>query len=86
MARVSRYADNKDQVLTLIAETARKHAKPPSVRDLAEDTQVGVATMHAYLTRLAEEGLITWQSNKHRSLKCTAEGFQKLSSLGWPST
>ena len=85
MARVSKYPDKRDEVLRTIASTALQHGKPPSIRDLAEDHDVGVATMHSYLIKLAKEGLIEWRRGKHRSLRCTEQGFQKLSLQGWPS-
>jgi len=74
MARVSKYADTKDEVLALIGEASARHSKPPTVRDLAEETGVGVATMHSYLQKLAKEGLVEWTPGRHRSLRLTDSG------------
>lgn len=84
MARASKYEDKKEEIIALIGEAMARHSKPPAVRDLADQTGVGVATMHSYLRKLAEEGLVEWQPNRHRSLKCTPQGTQVLSSLGGP--
>lgn len=68
MVRASRYAEHRDGVLDEIASAQRRHAKPPSVRELAETFGVGVATMHHYLTLLADEGEVEWSPGRHRSL------------------
>lgn len=75
MGRKSHYAEHRLKVLGLIEAAARAHDRPPSVRELAETTGVGLATMHSYLTRLAEEDLIAWQPAHHRSLHCTPSGI-----------
>lgn len=74
MARTSRYEQHKTRVLELIQRDLDRHARPPTVRALASDVQVGVATMHSYLERLAEEGLVQWQPKSHRTLRCTPQG------------
>lgn len=79
MARASRFEDSRDQILTSIHNAAIAHGKPPSVRALADQLEVGVATMHDYLTKLAEEELIEWRKGKHRTLHCTPKGIQQLS-------
>lgn len=80
MARASHYADKREELLALIAEPATTHGKAPTIRDLAARLEVGVGTIHAYLHRLAEEGVIEWSPGKHRSLRVTHLGFQELSS------
>jgi DNA-binding GntR family transcriptional regulator len=79
MARVSRYEDVKDGILAKISDAALAHSKPPAVRTLAQEFEVSVSTMHSYLTRLADEGMIHWRPGRHRSLTCTPQGFQRLS-------
>jgi DNA-binding IclR family transcriptional regulator len=69
MARTSKYEDHKAQVLELVIEAEDRHAKPPSIRALAEAVGVGVATMHSYLSRLSEEGAVEWTPKHHRSLR-----------------
>ena len=79
MGRASKYEESRQQLLEHIQRASR--GKSPTVRDLADECEVGVATMHAWLTRLAGEGLITWRPGKHRSLRLTPMGSQQLSSL-----
>lgn len=77
MARVSKYGEHKDQLLELIAKAAEAHAKPPSVRQLAAEVGVGVATLHSYLERLSDEGMVEWRPGKHRSLKLGPKATQQ---------
>lgn len=77
--RISKYAEHRGDVLATIRDAQLRHGVPPSVRDLAGKFDVGVATMHAYLQRLAEEGMVEWSRGKHRSLRCTQMGFQEQS-------
>lgn len=79
MARVSQYGDKREELLSMIAEAMIAHGKAPSIRDLATRLNVGVGTIHSYLVKLAEEGVIEWKQGKHRSLKVTQKGFQELS-------
>lgn len=75
MARASKYEDVKQGILEQIAQADMRHGRPPAVRDLADRHGVSVSTMHSYLTRLAEEGLVEWSRGRHRSLRCTPQGF-----------
>jgi len=79
MARASRYPDSREEILRSLNDVALAHGKPPSVRDLATKFQVGVATMHSYLEKLAEEGMVEWRPGRHRSLHLTPAGIQELS-------
>lgn len=79
MARASQYAENRDKILKSVNDAAVEHGKAPSVRDLAESYGVGVATMHSYLEKLAEEGMVEWRQGRHRSLRLTPLGIQELS-------
>lgn len=79
MARISHYDDNRRELLQLIWQAQVSHGKAPSIRSLAEHFDVGVATMHSYLTKLHEEGRVEWRRGKHRSLKCTESGRLELS-------
>lgn len=80
MPRVSKYEEHRDQVLALIHNEAQRHSRPPSVRTLAEAMHVALGTMHSYLGRLAEEGLIEWRPKSHRTLRLTPLAIQRLSS------
>lgn len=82
MARASRYDEVAPKVLEQIANAEARHAKPPSVRGLADSFGVAVATLHSYLTRLAKEGLIEWRTARHRSLKLTEAGRARHAA-GW---
>lgn len=79
MPRVSKYEEHRDQVLTLILDAVMLHSRPPTVRTLAAELQVGVGTMHSYLGKLAEEGLVEWQPKSHRSIHLTQRALQRLS-------
>lgn len=79
MPRVSKYEEHRNQVLTLIQNAAMAHSRPPTVRSLAAELQVGIGTMHSYLGKLAEEGLVEWQPKSHRSVRVTPQAIQRLS-------
>ena len=78
MPRKSHYDEHRLEVLRLIEAARRAHSKPMSVRDLADRTGVGVATMHLYLQRLTDEGLVGRRINRHRSFRCSAAGVALL--------
>lgn len=80
MARASRYGDQKMAVLREVDDRVRRHSKIPTVRELAELFEVAPATMHSWLTRLSEEGLVEWTRGKHRSLRLSPAASQQLSS------
>lgn len=79
MARASHYDEDKAKVLDLVHSAAVAHGRPPSVRDLAEQLGVGVATMHSYLRKLSDEGLVEWAPGRHRSLRVTSSGVHAIS-------
>lgn len=78
MARASHYEDDKSRILDSVHTQAVRHGKPPSVRDLADQFDVGVATMHSYLRRLEGEGMVTWRHGAHRTLRLTSAGVDSL--------
>lgn len=78
MARASVYTDSKLQVLERIDAALRRHAKVPTVRELAKHFEVATATMHSWLSKMGEEGLITWEARTHRSLRITPQGNAAL--------
>jgi DNA-binding transcriptional regulator YhcF (GntR family) len=79
MARVSLYGAHREDILRCIHQSMLAHSKAPSVRELAEKCEVGVATMHAYLKMMAEEGVLEWRQGRHRSLRLTPLGIRELS-------
>lgn len=90
MARATRFDEVAGKILERIQAAESRHAKAPSVRELADYCEVAVATMHSYLARLAgamdEKGvatepvLIEWKTGRHRSLKLTDQGRSELTS------
>jgi DNA-binding MarR family transcriptional regulator len=80
MARQTQYGRQRVAVLAEIRGRYVAHGRPPTVRELAGRFDVGPATMHSWLKRLAEEGLVEWSPGRHRSLQCTLRGIQLLSS------
>lgn len=84
MARASQYADKKLDVVAEIHERVRRHSRTPTVRELATRFEVSAATMHSWLNRLNEEGLVEWTPGRHRSLRVTPQATQQLSSPGTP--
>jgi DNA-binding MarR family transcriptional regulator len=80
MSRATRFDEVAPSVLEMVFAAESRHAKPPSVRDLADAAGVAVATMHSYLTKLSEDGLLEWRSGRHRSLRLTDAGRASLAS------
>ena len=76
--RKSHYGANRTMILRLISATAKSHGAPPTVRELASMLGVGVATMHLYLNRLGDEGLLVREPGRHRSLRVTDAGRDVL--------
>lgn len=84
MARATRYDEVAPVILERISAAEARHAKAPSVRELAEHCDVAVATMHSYLAKLAgtvdaagaevDPALIEWKTGRHRSLRLTDRG------------
>lgn len=81
MARSTKYQEHREGVLLMIHRASMAHGKSPTVRDLADHFEVGVATMHSYLRRLSDEGVIEWRPGRHRSLKFTPAGSREVSEL-----
>ena len=79
MARVTHYQDDKEWVIKLIHNAQVAHSRPPTIRDLADELGVGLATMHSYLTKMVEEGLIDRKRGHHRSLTVTDVGMSLIS-------
>lgn len=71
MPRQSLYLFKRDGILDAIRTITNATGQSPSVREIAEVADVSVATLHAYLQRMREEGVITWTEKHHRSLQLT---------------
>ncbi len=58
------------EVLEFVREKFRKSGYAPSIRDIKEALQIkSTATVHAYLGRLEQKGLITRENGKSRALR-----------------
>ncbi len=67
--RASQYNEKEKEIFDYISKTLREEGYSPSVRDI--QTAVGIkstSTVHAYLNRLAEKGLIKKETGKSRTL------------------
>jgi DNA-binding transcriptional regulator YhcF (GntR family) len=80
MARASRYEDVKQEILDEIAAVDAAHGKPPSVRDLAGRFEVSVSTMHSFLKKMLEEGMVEWKPGRHRTLRPAIQQITRVSS------
>lgn len=78
MGRQSHYEDKKRFILLAIHDVHKAAGRAPSVRELAYRAAVGVATVHSYLGKMAQEGLIVWQPKAHRTLRLTPLGFERM--------
>lgn len=78
MGRRSLYEIRKDSVLYAIKQLTDQRGSPPSLRDVAEVTGISVSTLHHYLPRMAEEGLVTWQPKSHRTVRLTTSALESL--------
>ncbi len=76
--RASRFGEKRVEVLGEIVGAVRHHSKVPTVRELADRFDVSPGTMHSWLTKLSESGLIEWTPRSHRSLRCTPDGLALL--------
>lgn len=83
MGRKSHYMANKLVVLQSIYNLTAHRRKAPTVREVADDTQISMGTLHSYLQRLSEEGLVSWRQKRHRSLQLTKSG-QELVRIDLP--
>jgi len=70
MSRHNMYEYHKDGVLVAIDTLAAGLGNtPPSLREVAKVVGVSVGTLHNYLTRMEQEGLVEWRPGAHRSLR-----------------
>lgn len=67
--RASQYNEKEKAIFDYISETIRKDGYAPSVRDIQNAVGIkSTSTVHAYLNRLAEKGLIQKETGKSRTL------------------
>jgi SOS-response transcriptional repressor LexA len=84
MGRRSGYPSNREGLLVLIDSSLRTKGRSPSVRWIADELDVGLATAHSYQELLHEEGMIEWRPRVHRSIRITPLGSQELRRLALP--
>jgi DNA-binding transcriptional regulator YhcF (GntR family) len=69
MPRQSLYQYKRDGILDAIQTLSSANGgKAPSIREIAEVADVSIATLHSYLTKMKDEGVISWTERHHRSL------------------
>lgn len=67
--RISQYNEKEKAIFEYINETIKAEGYAPSVRDIQNAIGIkSTSTVHAYLNRLAEKGLIQKETGKSRTL------------------
>jgi SOS-response transcriptional repressor LexA len=74
MPRQSLYQFKRDGILDAISTLSAATGKAPSIREIAQVADVSIATLHCYLTKMKDEGVISWTERHHRSLKVLETG------------
>lgn len=69
MPRQSLYQFKRDGIINAVETLTAATGKAPSIREIAEVADVSIATLHSYLVRMKDEGVISWTERHHRSLK-----------------
>lgn len=68
--RVSRFSEKEKQILEYINDTIRNEGYSPTVRDIQNALGIkSTSTVHSYLCRLQEKGMIKKDQGKSRSLR-----------------
>lgn len=78
MARATEYGNQRLAVIEAIADRKVHHSRQPTVRELAGEFEVSVATMHSWLEKLRDEGMVEWTPGRHRSLRLTPQASPLL--------
>ena len=73
--RVSRFSEKENAILEYINDTIRNEGYSPTVRDIQSALGIkSTSTVHSYLCRLEEKGLIRKDQGKSRSLRTSEIG------------
>ena len=64
-----RYPQRKQPLLDILRAYIRKHQRSPTLRELCSLTGWSLPTVHSYLRRLKEDGLINYQDFQSRSAR-----------------
>lgn len=78
MPRQSLYMYKRDGILDAIETLTAATGKAPSIREIAQVADVSIATLHSYLTKMKDEGVISWTERHHRSLKVIPVGIGSI--------
>lgn len=68
MGRQSLYHYKRDGIVEAITRLSTD-GRSPSLREVADVADVSVATLHSYLSKMRDEGLVEWNEKSHRSLR-----------------
>ena len=72
--RTSRYGEKETAILEYINETICSEGYSPTVRDIQRDLGIkSTSTVHSYLRRLEEKGMISKENGKSRTLRIDEE-------------
>jgi len=64
----------EQRIYDFITETIRREGYPPTVRDIQQALSIkSTSTVHSYLERLEEKGMITRSSGKSRSVRVSGD-------------
>lgn len=70
MPRQSLYPYRRDGIIDAIKTlTSVRGGQAPTIREIAEVTEIGPGTLHSYLRMMRGEGLVTWKARRHRGLR-----------------
>jgi len=83
VGRRSQYPEKREEIVRAISGLLAANHRTPSVREVADEVDLSIATLHSYLGKLNEEGLIEWRTRRHRSIMLTREG-EALAATGVP--
>ena len=73
--RSSKFAEKEKAIYDYIEETIRNEGYSPTVRDIQAALDIkSTSTVHSYLARLEEKGLIKKDPGKSRTLKTSSSG------------
>lgn len=63
-------AYREEEVLAFIKQYEKRHAQPPTVREIADAMHLASPNaVYKYLRRLREDGRLTWEPRRHRALR-----------------
>ncbi len=75
MPKPSGINQKRDQIIRFISEQIAEKGYPPSVREIARAVNVrSSSTIHSYLAKLKEEGLLQKDGANSRAIRLTASG------------